>query len=192
SQSSPVGDPKAVAPTQASTTTTATVEPEIGAPTQPTFNTTIESLVVEDDFPVLDSNQSTENSSDSNHEDIFHEGDAIYESDVHEKNINLRAEKRSYQRRKRTERVPKDPKEVLVAEVGPDVGFDETELVDKNIKAAYINSQASFTRGINFGNVQETPFEAELKANLAHMALLGNKDIVLDLLHYDVKPWCKM
>ncbi|KAH0747965.1 hypothetical protein KY290_027197 [Solanum tuberosum] len=90
SQSSLVGDPKAVAPTQASTTTTATVEPETGAPTQPTFNPTVE-FVVEDDFSVLDSDQSTENSSDSDHEDLFNEGDDEYESDVHEENINLRA-----------------------------------------------------------------------------------------------------
>ncbi|KAH0639713.1 hypothetical protein KY285_036299 [Solanum tuberosum] len=141
SQSSPVGDPEAVAPTQASTTTTATVEPEIGTPTQPTFNPTIESLVVEDDFPVLDSDQSTENSSDLDHEDLFYKGDAKYESDVHEENINLRAEKRSYQRRKRTERVPKDPEEVPVAEVGPDVGFDETKLVDKNIKGKVVGDE---------------------------------------------------
>ncbi|WMV46889.1 hypothetical protein MTR67_040274 [Solanum verrucosum] len=97
SQSSPVGDPEAVAPTQASTTTTATVEPEIG--------------------------------------------DAKYKSDVHEENTNLRAEKRSYQRRKRTERVPKDPEEVPVAEVGPNVGFDETEPVDKNIKGKVVGDE---------------------------------------------------
>jgi len=77
SQSSPIGDPKAVAPTQASTTTTATVEPETGTPTQPTFNPTVES-VVEDDFSVLDSDQSTENSSDSDHKDLFNEGDVEY------------------------------------------------------------------------------------------------------------------
>ncbi|KAH0633538.1 hypothetical protein KY284_036324 [Solanum tuberosum] len=141
SQSSPISDPEAVAPTQASTTTTTTVEPEIGAPTQPTFNPTIESFVVENDFPVLDSDQSTENSSDSDHEDLFHEDDVEYESDVHEENINLRAEKRSYQRRKRTERVPKDPEEVPVAEVGPDVGFDETEPVDKNTKGKVVGDE---------------------------------------------------
>jgi len=140
SQSSPIGDPKAVAPTQASTTTTATVEPETGTPTQPTFNPTVES-VVEDDFSVLDSDQSTENSSDSDHEDLFNEGDVEYESDVHEENINLRAERRSYQRRKRTERAPKDPEEVPVAEVGPDVGFDETEPVDKNLKGKIVGDE---------------------------------------------------
>ncbi|KAH0672798.1 hypothetical protein KY284_023885 [Solanum tuberosum] len=110
SQSSPVGDPEDVAPTQALTNTTATVDPETDAPTQPTFNP------------------------NSDHEDLFNEGDAEYESDVHEENINLRDEKRSYQRRKRTKRVPKDPEEVPVAEVGPNVGFDETEPVDKNLK----------------------------------------------------------
>uniref|UniRef100_M1BH26 Transposon protein, Mutator sub-class n=1 Tax=Solanum tuberosum TaxID=4113 RepID=M1BH26_SOLTU len=200
----------------ASTTTTATVEPEIGAPTQPTFNPTIESLVVENDFPVLDSDQSTENSSDSDHEDLFHEDDVEYESDVHEENINLRAEKRSYQRRKRTERVPKDPEEVPVAEVGPDVGFDETEPVDKkkqkwltstvkhflpevehrmcarHILANWAKDYRGLERRNQFWKCARSTCEAELKANLAHMALLGNKDIVPDLLHYDVKTWCKM
>ncbi|KAH0712282.1 hypothetical protein KY289_008241 [Solanum tuberosum] len=141
SQSSPVGDLEAVAPTQASTTTTATVELETSAPTQLTFNPTVESVVVEDDFPVLDSDQSTENSSDSGHEDLFNEGDVKYESNVHEENINLRAERRSYQRRKRTERVPKYPGEVPGAEVGPDVGFDETELNDKNLKGKVIGDE---------------------------------------------------
>ncbi|KAH0712274.1 hypothetical protein KY289_008233 [Solanum tuberosum] len=119
SQSSPVGDLEAVAPTQASTTTTATVEPET----------------------VLDSDQSTENSSDSDHKDLFNEGDVEYESNVHEENINLRAERRSYQKRKRTKRVPKDPEEVPVAEVGPDVGFDETELIDKNLKGKVVGDE---------------------------------------------------
>ncbi|KAG5628717.1 hypothetical protein H5410_000434 [Solanum commersonii] len=59
SQSSPVGDPKAVAPPQASTTTTTLVEPET----------------------VLDSDQSTENSSVLDHENLFNEGDDEYESD---------------------------------------------------------------------------------------------------------------
>ncbi|KAH0712493.1 hypothetical protein KY289_008452 [Solanum tuberosum] len=140
-QSSPVGDLEAVASTQASTTTTATIEPETGAPTQPTFNPAVESVVVEDDFPVLDSDQSTENSSDSDHEDLFNEGDVEYESNVHEENINLRAERRSYQRRKRTERVPKDHEEVPVAEGGLDVGFDENELIDKNLKGKVVGDE---------------------------------------------------
>lgn len=60
-----IGDPEVVAPTQSSTTTTTTVEPETDAPTQLTFNPT-----VEEDFLVLDSDQSTENSSNSDHEDL--------------------------------------------------------------------------------------------------------------------------
>ncbi|KAG5609836.1 hypothetical protein H5410_021117 [Solanum commersonii] len=100
SQSSPVGNPKAVAPTQASTTTTITVEPETGAPTQPTFNPTVDLL-----------------------------------------KYKLKAERRSYQWRKRTERAPKDPEEVPVAKVGLDVGFDETEPVDKNLKGKVVGDE---------------------------------------------------
>lgn len=40
----------------------------------------------------------------------------------------------SYQKRKRTERAPKDPEEVSIVEVGPDVSFHETESVDKKGK----------------------------------------------------------
>ena len=49
-----------------------------------------------------------------------------YGSDVHEEVRKLRAEKRSFQRRKRKERVPADTEEVPVGEAGPDLGFDET------------------------------------------------------------------
>ncbi|KAH0746212.1 hypothetical protein KY285_007869 [Solanum tuberosum] len=149
---------------EASTTTTATVEPETGAPTQQTFNPTIEYVVVEDDFPVLDSDQSTENSSDSDHEDLFNEGYIEYESNVHEENINLKAERRSYQRRKRTESVPKDPEEVPVAEVGPDVGFDETELIDKNLKD---NETSRDSRRIIFNKTAEKDYVAAGPSNEA-------------------------
>ncbi|KAK4716743.1 hypothetical protein R3W88_015081 [Solanum pinnatisectum] len=40
--------------------------------------------------------------------------------------MELRAEKRSFQRRKRRERVASDNKEVPVGEAGPNLGFDET------------------------------------------------------------------
>ncbi|KAH0746181.1 hypothetical protein KY285_007838 [Solanum tuberosum] len=130
SQSSPVGDLEAVAPTQASTTTTATVEPE----------------------------------TDSDHKDLFNEGDVQYESNVHEENINLRAERRSYQKRKRTKRVPKDPEEVPVAEVGPDVGFDETELIDKNLKD---NETSRDSRRIIFDNTAGKEYVAAGPSNEA-------------------------
>ncbi|KAH0677711.1 hypothetical protein KY285_025512 [Solanum tuberosum] len=137
SQSSPVGDPEDVALTQALTNTTATVDPET----------------------LVDLDQSTENSSDSDHEDLFNEGDVEYESDVHEENINLRDERRSYQRRKRTKRVPKDPEEVPVAEVGPNVGFDETEPVDKNLKD---NERRRDSRRIVFHKTTEKLIRNEL------------------------------
>ncbi|KAF3616981.1 hypothetical protein FXO37_34823 [Capsicum annuum] len=82
--------------------------------------------------------QSTANkvvaSVDLDHKDQFVEDDAGFESDVHEKDINLRAEIRTYHRRKRRETIPNDPKEVPLGEVGPDLEFDETEIVDKSLK----------------------------------------------------------
>ncbi|KAF3643282.1 hypothetical protein FXO38_20701 [Capsicum annuum] len=50
-----------------------------------------------------------------------------YGNDVHEEVRELRAEKRKFQRRKRNERVSADKAEVPVGEVGPDLGFDDTE-----------------------------------------------------------------
>ncbi|KAG5577593.1 hypothetical protein H5410_057727 [Solanum commersonii] len=50
-----------------------------------------------------------------------------YGSDVHEEVRELRAEKRSFQRRKRKERVPADTEKVPVGEAGADLGFDETQ-----------------------------------------------------------------
>ncbi|PHU19655.1 hypothetical protein BC332_10806 [Capsicum chinense] len=47
------------------------------------------------------SNLSTENNSDSDHEDLFVKDDAEFKSDVHEDDINLRAGRRKYQRGKR-------------------------------------------------------------------------------------------
>ncbi|KAM3284948.1 hypothetical protein P3S67_023747 [Capsicum chacoense] len=46
------------------------------------------------------SDLSTKNSSYSDHEDLFVKDDAEFESDVHEKDINLRAGRRKYQMRK--------------------------------------------------------------------------------------------
>ncbi|KAF3646666.1 hypothetical protein FXO38_19048 [Capsicum annuum] len=80
------------------------------------------------------SDLSTENSSDSNHEDLFVEDKVEFESDVHEEDINLRAERRKYQRRKRRERIPNNPTEFSVSEVGPDLGFEETKIADKSLK----------------------------------------------------------
>ncbi|KAF3650123.1 hypothetical protein FXO38_17326 [Capsicum annuum] len=79
------------------------------------------------------SDLSTENSSDSDREDLFVKNDAEFESDVYEEDINLRAERRTCQRRKRRERIPNDPTEVPLGEVGPDLGFEETKIVDKSL-----------------------------------------------------------
>ncbi|KAH0712537.1 hypothetical protein KY289_008496 [Solanum tuberosum] len=82
-----------------------------------------------DDFSeeeVEDSDYSTEDCVESEAELVGNDEEEEYGSDVHEKVRELRAEKRSFQRRKRTERVLADNEEVPVGEARPDLGFDET------------------------------------------------------------------
>jgi len=69
---------------------------------------------------------STEDSVESEAELVGDDDEEEYGSDVHEEVRELRAEKRSFQRRKRRERVAADNEEVPVGEAGPDLGFDET------------------------------------------------------------------
>ncbi|KAG5611257.1 hypothetical protein H5410_022538 [Solanum commersonii] len=59
--------------------------------------------------------------------ELVRDDDEDYGSDVHEEVRELRAEKRTFQRRKRNERVQADTKEVPVSEAEPELGFDETE-----------------------------------------------------------------
>ncbi|KAH0715181.1 hypothetical protein KY284_008086 [Solanum tuberosum] len=75
---------------------------------------------------VEDSDYSTEDYVESEVELVGNDEEKEYGSDVHEKFRELRAEKRSFQRRKRTERVLADNEEVPIGEAGPDLGFDET------------------------------------------------------------------
>ncbi|WMV14417.1 hypothetical protein MTR67_007802 [Solanum verrucosum] len=76
---------------------------------------------------VKGSNYSTEDSVESEAELVGDDDEEEYGSDVHEEVRELRAEKRSFQRRKRRERVAANNEEVPVGEAGPDLGFDETE-----------------------------------------------------------------
>ncbi|WMV59842.1 hypothetical protein MTR67_053252 [Solanum verrucosum] len=82
---------------------------------------------VESDFLEKEgSDYSTEDSVESEC-GLVGDDDEDYGSDVHEEVRELRAEKRSFQRRKRKERVPVDTEEVPVGEAGADLGFDETQ-----------------------------------------------------------------
>ncbi|KAG5632650.1 hypothetical protein H5410_004367 [Solanum commersonii] len=72
------------------------------------------------------SDYSTEDSVESEVELVGDDDEEEYDSDVHEEVRELRGEKKTFQRRKRRERVPADNKEVPVGEAGPDLGFDET------------------------------------------------------------------
>ncbi|KAG5620992.1 hypothetical protein H5410_006210 [Solanum commersonii] len=73
------------------------------------------------------SDYSTEDSVESEAELAGDDDEEEYGSDVHKEARELRDEKRSFQMRKRRERVAADNEEVPVGEVGPDLGFDETE-----------------------------------------------------------------
>ncbi|KAK4732691.1 hypothetical protein R3W88_025679 [Solanum pinnatisectum] len=81
------------------------------------------------DFPekVEGSDYSIEDSVESEAELVEDDDEEEYGSDVHEEVRELRAEKRSFQRRKRRERLTADNEDVPVCEAGPDIGFDETE-----------------------------------------------------------------
>ncbi|KAF3633322.1 putative C2 and GRAM domain-containing protein-like [Capsicum annuum] len=69
----------------------------------------------------------TEDSVDSEEELVGDYNDEECGSDVHEEVMELRVERRKFQRRKRNQRVPADNVEVPVGEAGPDLGFDDTE-----------------------------------------------------------------
>ncbi|KAH0673933.1 hypothetical protein KY284_025020 [Solanum tuberosum] len=82
---------------------------------------------VESDFLEEEgSDYSTEDSVESEC-GLVGDDDEDYGSDVHEEVRELRTEKRSFQRRKRKERVPADSEEVPVGDAGADLGFDETQ-----------------------------------------------------------------
>jgi len=106
--------------------------------TTPPFNTATADGATDDDIDVgpagpdfseeevEGSDYSTEDSVESEAELVGDDDEEEYGSDVHEEVRELRAEKRSFQRRKRRERVAADNEEVPVGEAGPDLGFDET------------------------------------------------------------------
>ncbi|PHT40638.1 hypothetical protein CQW23_19492 [Capsicum baccatum] len=84
---------------------------------------------------------SNKKSSNSDHEDLFVEDNVEFKSDVHEENINLRSERRTYQKGKKRERISNDPTDVPLGEVSPDLGFNETEIVDKSLKGKVIGDE---------------------------------------------------
>ncbi|KAF3673667.1 hypothetical protein FXO37_06842 [Capsicum annuum] len=60
--------------------------------------------------------------------------DVEFKSDVHEDDINLRAERKKYQKRKRREKIPNDSTKVPIGEVGTSLEFEEIEIADKSLK----------------------------------------------------------
>jgi len=119
-------------PTPPTTTTAAPRSPSTTTPVT-AANPSIEDVddlvsgPVESDFLEEEgSDYSTEDSVESEC-GLVGDDDEDYGSDVHEEVRELRAEKRSFQRRKRKERVPADTEEVPVSEAGADLGFDETQ-----------------------------------------------------------------
>ncbi|KAK6774305.1 hypothetical protein RDI58_029544 [Solanum bulbocastanum] len=106
--------------------------------TTPHFNTATADVVGDDDIDVgyagpdfskeevKGSDYSTKDSVESEAELVGDDDEEEYGSDVHEEVWELRAEKRSFQRRTRRKRVAADNEKVPVGEAGPDLGFDET------------------------------------------------------------------
>ncbi|KAK6792768.1 hypothetical protein RDI58_011849 [Solanum bulbocastanum] len=105
--------------------------------TPPTDGATADSATDDDidvgparpDFPeeVEGSDYSTEDSVESETELVGYDDEEEYGSDVHEEVKELRAEKRSFQRRKSRERLTADNEDVPIGEAGPDLSIDETE-----------------------------------------------------------------
>ncbi|WMV09817.1 hypothetical protein MTR67_003202 [Solanum verrucosum] len=106
--------------------------------TSPPFNGATVDVVGDDDIDVglagpdfseeevEGSDYSTEDSVESEAELVGDDDEEEYDSDVHKEVRELRGEKRTFQRRKRREKVPADNEEVPVGEAGPDLGFDDT------------------------------------------------------------------
>ncbi|WMV41463.1 hypothetical protein MTR67_034848 [Solanum verrucosum] len=120
-------------------------------------------------FGELESQYSTENSSESDHENLFNEGEVEYNSDVHEEGINLRAERRTYQRSKRRERIPNDPEEIPIGEVGPNLGFDETDVVDKSLKGKVVGDEPIYCSSNAFSIEINTDDEVEPRSSSRRM-----------------------
>ncbi|KAK6803037.1 hypothetical protein RDI58_000821 [Solanum bulbocastanum] len=102
----------------------------------PPFNTVTADGATDDDIDVgpagpdfleevEGSDYSTEDSVESEVELVGDDDEEEYGSDVHVR--ELRAKKRSFQRRKRRERLTADNEDIPAGEAGPDLGFVETE-----------------------------------------------------------------
>ncbi|OIT03023.1 protein trichome birefringence-like 33 [Nicotiana attenuata] len=104
----------------------------------PTYTTAAisdpESSPTEDYSSEDGSDESTEDSADSDESDFFGGGGDDYGSDVHEENIEIRKESRSFQRIKRNEKAVVDTKDVPCGDAGPDIGFDEIETCKKSVE----------------------------------------------------------
>ncbi|KAH0754716.1 hypothetical protein KY290_024986 [Solanum tuberosum] len=99
----------------------------IPSTSKPTAPNTDPSNSKDSEYSVKGSDESTEESDDSEDSELLE--DDQYGSDVHEELIQLRAEKRSFlRRRKRRERIPADTEEVPYGNTGADLGFDETAI----------------------------------------------------------------
>ncbi|KAL3363626.1 hypothetical protein AABB24_012735, partial [Solanum stoloniferum] len=77
----------------------------------------------------------------------------------------------------------------IVIDLLPEV---EHMMCARHILANWAKDWRGLERRNQFWKCARSNFEGELKGNLAQMTLLDNKDIVLELLHYNVKIWCKI
>ncbi|MCE3214622.1 hypothetical protein HAX54_052902 [Datura stramonium] len=99
-------------------------ELEAGATTEPVIVETVAATQIaatepsNSDLHEVGSDHSIENSSESDHLDLFNEDEAEYEIYIHEEYINSRSERRPYQRRKRRERAQMTLKKFLLNSTG--------------------------------------------------------------------------
>ncbi|WMV51386.1 hypothetical protein MTR67_044771 [Solanum verrucosum] len=112
--------------TNLATTDPASIDPDLVSvdPTTVDLNDTDVGLVGFDLVEEDSSDYSTEESVDTKGE-LVGDDDEDYDSDVHEEVRELRAEKKTFQRRKRNEKEQADTEEVPVGEAGPNLDEDE-------------------------------------------------------------------
>ncbi|OIT34486.1 hypothetical protein A4A49_20176 [Nicotiana attenuata] len=119
----------------AAATSNTAAPPNTAAPADPIADPPYTTAALSDpeSFPSEDyssedgSDESTEDSVDSDESDFF--GGHDYGSDVHEGYIEIRKESKPFQRRKRKEKAVVHTKDVPCGDAGPDIDFDEIEIV---------------------------------------------------------------
>ncbi|PHT36482.1 hypothetical protein CQW23_24182 [Capsicum baccatum] len=105
------------------------------------------------------SDLSTENSLDSDYEDLFVEDDVEFKSDMNKEDINLRVEWTTYQMRKKREIIANGLAEVPLGEVGLDLGFNKTKIVDKSLKGKVVGDEPVYYSSNEYSVESDSEYE---------------------------------